>query len=113
MASSQPNALYYFENHTSAQTNNLLVAAPSVDGRRIRITGYVFSSVDAGVIWLVEDPAGTPVNITQKIYVGATGGIAAPTFVPCNIPLTAETALGFTSETVTNHSVGVYYILEP
>lgn len=107
-----PNGFYYFENHTSAQTNNLLIAAPAISGRRICVTGIIFSSEDAGTITLVEDPAGTPANVSQTIYVGATGGISAAKFDQ-PIRLTANKALGFTSVTLTNHSVGVFYFLEP
>ena len=111
-----PNGFYYFENHTSAQTAQPLLAAPASNGalagRRICVTGIIFSAEDAGTIRLVEDPAGTPVNVSQTIYVGATGGISAAKFDQ-PIRLTANTALGFTSTGVTNHSVGVFYFLEP
>lgn len=107
---SNPNGVYVFEDHTSAQTNNSLVAAPGAN-RRIVITGIIYSALDAGTVKLVEDPAGTPVQKAQTVYVGATGGISAAYFSQ-PVKLTANTALGFTSTGSTNHSVGVFYFIE-
>lgn len=111
-SASSPNGFYYFEDHTSAQTNNTLVVAPAVSGRRINVVGVILSSDGAGNVKLVEDPTGTPVQVAQTIYVGVNGGISAAIFSE-PIKLTANKALGFTSATVTNHSVGVFYFVEP
>ena len=108
----RPNDFFVAENNATAQTNNVLIAAPAVSGRRICITGIIFSSVDAGNIKLVEDPAGTPVEVIPPIYVGATGGISAAYFSKPK-KLTANTALGFTSATVSNHTVIVMGFYEP
>jgi hypothetical protein len=110
MSKYTPNEFYVFEDHTSAQTNNVLVAAPGA-GRRIIVIGLIFSTDGTGTCKLVEDPAGTPVQRVQTIYGGANGGISAPQWAGRAV-LTENTALGFTSAGVTNHSVGVMYYIQ-
>lgn len=107
-----PNEFRVFEDHTSAQTNNQLVAAPTIAGRTIYVTDLIVSNgATEGTIKLVEDPGGSPVQISQTIYVGTTGGAVINFRAP--IKLTANKALGFTSTGCTTHSIQVNGFYEP
>lgn len=106
-----PNHWTLFENHTSAQTNNQLKTAPGAN-LSLYITDVVFSNgATAGTIFLVEDEGGTPVQISQTMYVPVNGGAV----IHWNTPkrLTANKTLGFTSATVTTHSVEVHGFIAP
>lgn len=106
-----PNSFVLFEDHTSAQTNNQLKAAPGA-GLSIYITDVIFSNgATAGSIKLVEDEAGTPVQIGQTVYMGINGGAVMPFNTPKR--LTANKSLGFTSTTVTTHSVEIHGYIAP
>lgn len=102
-----PNAFRVFENHTGAQTNNELVAAPTVANRRIYVTDLIISNgATAGTFFLVEDTGGTPVQVSQTFYLPINGGAVVRFNVP--IKLSELKNLGFTSATVTTHSVEVH-----
>lgn len=108
----RPNEFEAFENHTSAQTNNELVAAPpssnANEDKCHYVTGLIISNgAVAGTIFLVEDTGGTPVQISQTFYVGINGGAVAINF-PSPIKVSAGKNLGFTSATVTTHSIHVF-----
>lgn len=106
-----PNAWTLFEDHTTAQTNNQLKAAPGAN-LSLYITDVVVSNgATAGSIKLVEDEGGTPVQISQTIYMAINGGAV----IHWNTPkrLTANKTLGFTSTTVTTHSIEVHGYIAP
>lgn len=106
-----PNMWSLFEDHTSAQTNNQLKAAPGAN-LSLYITDIVFSNgATAGSIKLVEDEGGTPAQITQTVYMAINGGAVMNFRTPKR--LTANKSLGFTSTTVTTHSVEVHGYIAP
>lgn len=106
-----PNSFVLFEDHTSAQTNNQLKAAPGAN-LSLYITDIIFSNgATAGSIKLVEDEGGTPVQITQTVYMAINGGAVMNFLTPKR--LTANKTLGFTSTTVTTHSVEVHGYIAP
>lgn len=100
----QPTLFKASENHATAQTANELVAAPGAS-TQLCITDIIVSNgATAGVVKLVEN-TGTPVDIFEDIYVGVNGGAVIPLQTP--LCITTNTNLGFTSTTVTTHSVSV------
>lgn len=106
-----PNTWSLYEDHTTAQTNNQLKAAPGA-GLSLYVTDVVVSNgATAGTIKLVEDETGTPVQISQTIYMPINGGAV----IHWNQPrrLTANKTLGFTSATVTTHSIEVHGFIAP
>lgn len=106
-----PNAFVLFEDHTSAQTNNQLKAAPGA-GLSLYITDVIFSNgATAGSIKLVEDEGGTPVQISQTLYMAINGGAVMNFKTPKR--LTTNKSLGFTSATVTTHSVEIHGYIAP
>lgn len=106
-----PNHFVLFEDHTAAQTNNQLKAAPGA-GLSIYITDVIFSNgATAGSIKLVEDESGTPVQIGSTIYMAINGGAVMNFITPKR--LTANKTLGFTSATVTTHSVEIHGYIAP
>lgn len=108
---SHPNAWSLYEDHTTAQTNNQLKAAPGAN-LSLYITDVVVSNgATAGTIKLVEDESGTPVQISQTIYMAVNGGAVIRWKTPKR--LTANKTLGFTSTTVTTHSIEVHGYIAP
>lgn len=106
-----PNLWKVNENHSSAQTNNQLKAAPGA-GLSFYITDIIISNgATAGSVQLVEDEGGTPATIAGPYYFAANGGIAMPLETP--IRMTANKSLGFTSTTVTTHTVTVSGYIAP
>ena len=100
----QPTVFSASENAATAQTDNELVAAPGA-GVQLCITDIVVSNgATAGEVKLVEDTA-SAVDVVETIYVGVNGGAVVNFTTP--ICLTADKNLGFTSTTVTTHSVTV------
>jgi hypothetical protein len=93
------------ENHTAAQTNNVLKAAPGASTSLFITNLIVSNGATAGSIKIVEDTGGTPVDIVEEIYLGVNGG-AQITFYP-PLQVTANKDVGFTSTTVTTHSVTI------
>lgn len=100
------------ENHATAQTNNELVASPGA-GLSLYITNIEISNgATAGTIKIVEDTGGTPVDKWEELYAGINGGaVVDRSHAP--IKITANTNLGFTSGTVTTHSVSVAGCIAP
>lgn len=93
------------ENHATAQTNNELVAAPG-GGLALYVTSVIFSNgATAGSIKLLEDTGGTPAVLIQETYLGINGGAVID--LPTPIRVSTNKNLGFTSTTVTTHSVTV------
>ena len=100
-----------FHDETSAQTNHELVAAPGA-GLSIYITDIMVSNgATAGTIKFVEDTGGTPVQKTGTMNFAALGGTSPNFQTP--IRVTANKNFGFTSATMTNHSVMVNYYIAP
>ena len=93
------------ENHTSAQTNNELVAAPG-SGLSLYITDVIISNgAVAGNIKFLED-TGTPgVDKIEVLYFGINSGTNIRFKTP--IKITAEKNFGFTSVSMTTHSITV------
>lgn len=93
------------ENHSSAQTNNSLKAAPGT-GLSLYVTDVIVTNgATAGTIKLVEDTGGTPADLLGPIYMAINGGAVIHFQTP--IRVTADKDLGFTSVTVTTHSIFV------
>ena len=106
-----PNSFVLFEDHTTAQTNNQLKAAPGAN-LSIYITDVIFSNgATAGSIKLVEDEGGTPVQIGATVYMAINGGAVMNFKTPKR--LTANKSLGFTSTTVTTHAVEIHGYIAP
>lgn len=105
---------YFFrasENNSTAQTNNELVAAPGA-GLSLYITDIVVSNgATAGSIRLVEDTAGTPVIIMNELYMAVNGGAVMQFKTP--LKLTANKNLGYTSTSVTTHTITVSGYIAP
>lgn len=100
-----PNLWSASENHSSAQTNNELKAAPGA-GLSLYVTDVIISNgATAGDIKLVRDTSGTPVDILENLYVAVNGGAVINFTTPIRLP--ANINLGFTSTTVTTHSITV------
>ena len=93
------------ENHTSAQTNNELVAAPG-SGLSLYITDVIISNgAVAGNIKFLED-TGTPgADKIEVLYFGINSGTSIHFKTP--IKITAEKNFGFTSVSMTTHSITV------
>lgn len=106
-----PNFFTLFEDHTSAQTNNQLKTAPGAS-LSIYITDVVVSNgATAGSLKLVEDEGGTPAQIGGTMYLGINGGAVINWKTPKK--LTANKSLGFTSTTVTTHSIEIHGYIAP
>lgn len=100
-----PNAWSVNENHSSAQTNNTLKAAPGAN-LSLYITDIIISNgAVAGNVKLVEDESGTPVDIFGPYYFAINGGMSHKFTTPKR--LTANKSLGFTSVTSTTHTISV------
>jgi hypothetical protein len=101
-----------FYNATSAKTKQAIVGAPG-SGLSLYIKTLIISNgATSGNLYLVEDTAGTGAQITQTFYVGVEGGFVVNTFDP-PLRVTANKDLGFTSTTMTTHSVGVRGYIAP
>jgi hypothetical protein len=98
------------ENHSTAQTNNSLQAAPGA-GYHLYITDIIMSTDTAMNIKLVEDTAGTPADVAGPYYFAANGGIAARLTTPVRV--TENKDLGFTSSAAGNHTITVLGYIGP
>jgi hypothetical protein len=97
---------YVFSDETAAQTDKQLIAAPSA-GNHLRIKGvYVYNGATAGTVQFEEATAGAKTVKVQKLFPGINGGCA---FEGVKLNCSTATNFGFTSATVTTHSVGVRY----
>lgn len=100
-----PNLWKVNENHSSAQTNNQLKTAPGAN-LSFYITDIIISNgATAGSVQIVEDEGGTPATIAGPYYFAINGGMSSHLETP--IRMTANKSLGFTSTTVTTHTVTV------
>lgn len=99
------------DNQSSAQTNTALKAAPGAN-LSLYITDVIVSNgATAGNIKFVEDTGGTPVDKIEVIYLAANGGAVINFKTP--IRITANKDFGYTSTTVTTHSVIVSGYIAP
>lgn len=102
---SQPTRFRASENHATAQTNNQLIAAAGASVSNCITDVIISNGATAGSVKIVEDTAGTPVDLIEIVYVAINGGAVINLTTPvCG---TANTDVGFTSTTVTTHSVTV------
>lgn len=100
-----PNLWSVNEDHTTAQTNNELKAAPGAN-LSLYITDIVVSNgAVAGSIEFFEDTGGTPVQKVGIIYMAINGGAVMNFSTP--IRITANKNFGFTSTTSTTHGITV------
>lgn len=106
-----PNSWCASENNATAQTNNAIHAAPGA-GLSLYITDVIIScGATAGSVKIVEDTAGTPVTKIDETYCAITGGAVIPLRTP--IRITANKDVGYTSTTVTTHTVTVCGYIAP
>jgi len=106
-----PNLWKATDNQSSAQTNTALKAAPGA-GLSLYITDIIISNgATAGNVKLVEDTGGTPVDILEVMYFAANGGAVINLQTP--IKVTANKDVGYTSVTVTTHSVTLSGYIAP
>lgn len=106
-----PNLWRANENQATAQTNNELKAAPGA-GLSLYITDLIISNgATAGSVKLVEDTAGTPVDLVGPLYLTANAGVAKQFKTPLRV--SANKNLGFTSVSVTTHTVTVIGYIAP
>lgn len=99
------------ENNATAQTNNPILSAPGA-GLSLYITDIVISNgATAGSIKFVEDTGGTPVTKVQETYMAINGGAVMNFTTP--IRITANKDFGYTSTTVTTHSITVNGYIAP
>lgn len=106
-----PNSNWANENHSSAQTNNSLISAPGA-GLSIYITDiHISNGATAGNVKLVEDTGGTPADLLGPYYFAINGGMVSNLKTPKK--LTANKDLGFTSASVTTHSISIGYFIAP
>ena len=96
------NAFTTNDNYSAAQTNDAIQAAPGT-GLALQVKTLTFSSdgTAAGSVKLVEDTAGTPVDIAGPYYFPATAGIINIIFDP-PLKVTTNKDLGVTSTGITN-----------
>jgi len=106
-----PNSNWANDNQSSAQTNTALVSAPGA-GLSIYITDIVISNgATAGNVKLVEDTGGTPADLLGPYYFAVNGGMVAKLATPKK--LTANKDLGYTSASVTTHTISIGYFIAP
>lgn len=97
-----PNSWNNTDNQSSAQTNTALESAPGA-GLSLYVTDVIFSADAAQTIKLVEDTAGTPVDVLEVVYLAADSSVCMHFTTP--IKLTANKDLGYTSSAGVAHSV--------
>jgi hypothetical protein len=95
--------------HTTAQTNAQVLAAPGAD-LHIYITDVVFSSAVAGEMRLVEN-TGTPVVKFGDIHLAANGGISKTFATP--IRLSANVNLGLNTDITGDHTTHIAGYIGP
>lgn len=110
VSQAHPNLWRVNENHSSAQTNNNLKAAPGAN-LSLYITDIMFSSDTNCTFAIIEDESGTPVTLSGPHYYGARGGIAMPLITP--IKMTANKSLGFTQVGGGNYTVELHGYIAP
>ena len=91
------------DNQSTAQTNKEIIAAPGA-GLSLYITDIIVSNgATAGNIKFVESTASSPVDKVEVLYFAINGG--APLCFKTPLKLSANVNFGYTSVTVTTHSV--------
>lgn len=99
------------DNQSSAQTNTALVSAPGA-GLSIYVTDiHISNGATAGNVKLVEDTGGTPVDLLGPYYFAVNGGMVSNLKTPKK--LTANKDLGYTSASVSTHSISIGYFIAP
>lgn len=101
---------YVTDVEAAAQTHKELIAAPSSASQSIYITDIVISNgATAGWIELEEDAGGANSPIYARLYTAINGGCVHHLKIP--IKCAAGVNVGFSSNTVTTHSIYLgYYI---
>lgn len=100
-----PNSWCASENNATAQTANAIKAAPGAN-LSLYLTDVIISNgATAGDVKIVRDTGGTPTDIIENTYVAINGGAVVPFRTPLRV--TANQDVGYTSTTVTTHSVTV------
>lgn len=102
------NLLTAVENETEAQTDHVLVAAPSAGYRLVITKVGISNGATAGTVKFEEDTASAK---TQKglLHYMSANSVASYTV---NFRLTEAKNFGFTSVTATTHSVYCEYYVE-
>lgn len=93
------------ENQATAQTNNALKAAPG-SNLSLYVTDIIISNgATAGTVSIVEDTGGTPATLLGPYYLAINGGMSKKFATPVRV--TTDKDVGFTSVTVTTHTVSL------
>jgi len=102
VTTAHPNRVYgCVADHNTAQTNHSLIAATGSAATSLYITDIMISNgATAGDVKLLDGSGGT---VLWQVYLAINGGCAIQLHTP--IKLTANTALCFTSTSVTTHTV--------
>lgn len=96
-------AVHGTDNQSTGQTNKELIATPG-SGLSLYITDIVIScGAVAGNIKFVESTASSPVDKIEVMYFAINGGAVINFKTP--LKLTANKNFGYTSATMTTHSV--------
>lgn len=82
----------------------LLAAQP---GRIIRVERLLLHSVQSGSLRLTADPAGTPTDLTPRLYLASQGRVWLPLAPPFALDVPRGQALGLTAEFTFTNSYGV------
>ncbi len=96
-------------NYTADQAGTTIVAA--VADRIILVTRIVFANDGGGTFKLVSDPTGTPVDVTQLMYVGADQTLDLKLGHTFGLSAGKGKALGLNSQMglPAGHSIMVWY----
>jgi hypothetical protein len=102
VTTAHPNRVFgCVADHNTAQTNHSLIAATGSAATSLYITDIMISNgATAGDVKLLDGSGGT---VLWQVYLAINGGCAIQLQTP--IKLTANTALCFTSTSVTTHTV--------
>lgn len=93
---------------TAAQTDKQIIAAPADATQSIYITDIIISNgATAGDILIEEDTGGAKTVKIPKLYCAVNGGAVSNFTTP--IKITAGKNVGFTSTTVTTHTILINY----
>ncbi len=106
-----PNAASATANYSAVQSNTTLVAAPGA-GISIYLTDIIISANAGGYVTLEEDPASAQTVIVQRLNFADDGGCSISLSAGNAIKLTANKALGVTSNTTDDFSITVAYYTE-
>ncbi len=100
-----PNSWKAYHDETAAQTDHALVATPGA-GLSLYITDIIVSNgATAGTVKFEEDTATAKTQMHGTLYFAINGGCVINFKTPLRI--TANKDFGFTSATVTTHSITV------